>query len=491
MKTGLRILFCVLFAMAADGRASAEDARDAVVKIFVTANKMDFYRPWQSKGIRAGTGSGCVIAGNRILTNAHVVADSTFIQVRKESDPRKYTARLEAVGHDCDLAILSVEDPEFFKGIRALEFGALPSLQDAVTALGYPAGGDKLSITEGVVSRVEIIPYTQSSKKLLAVQIDAAINPGNSGGPVIKDGKLIGVAMQVMTNSQNIGYMIPTPIIDHFLKDWEDGQYGGFPSLGIDFHNTENKTLRAYYSLDQQNGGVLVTRVYPYSPAADELREGDVILALDGVPIAVDGTFEFRKGERLELSYLIDRNPAGHTIDISLIRQGKPEKKSILLKSYAGLVAPPNSFKEPPYFIYGGLVFTVLSNDLLESWGAPWWEKAPIDFLNYLMGKGRLNPGERKEIVVLLEVLPDDINVGYHTYSNEVLARVNGENFKSFEEFVKLLNNNSQPYTIFETDQNARIILRNEGVGDATRKILLRNHIPSQYSTGVAAWLAQ
>ena len=148
--------------------AKNENPRDAVVKVFVTSNDVDYYRPWQSKGSESSSGSGCVITGNRVLTNAHVVNGNTFIQVRKESDPRKYTARVEAIGHDSDLAFLKVDDPHFFDGIVPFEIGELPNLQEMVVALGYPTGGDKLSITEGVVSRVEIIPYTQSAKKLLA-----------------------------------------------------------------------------------------------------------------------------------------------------------------------------------------------------------------------------------------------------------------------------------------------------------------------------------
>ena len=102
---------CV-FLRPVEGRC--DNLRDSVVKIFVTSNRMDFYRPWQSRGSFSATGSGCVLPGQRILTNAHVVADNTFIQVRKESDPTKYTAKVEALGNDCDLAILKVDDPRFF-----------------------------------------------------------------------------------------------------------------------------------------------------------------------------------------------------------------------------------------------------------------------------------------------------------------------------------------------------------------------------------------
>ena len=196
---------------------------DSLVKVFVNKNSMDYLNPWQSHGGQMVTGSGCIIAGNRILTNAHVVNDHTFIQVRRESDPEKYVATVEAIGQDYDLALLRVEDPEFFRGVSPMEFGELPNLQDAVTVFGYPMGGEQLSITAGVVSRIEVVPYAQSGRELLSIQIDAAINPGNSGGPVLKGDQIVGVAMQELPSSQNIGYMIPVPVIAHFLEDVRRG----------------------------------------------------------------------------------------------------------------------------------------------------------------------------------------------------------------------------------------------------------------------------
>lgn len=230
------ILICPSISVAGDSPPLKASQRDmslmnAVVKIFVTTNRMDYYRPWQSKGIKASGGSGAIIEGNRILTNAHVVSDQTFIQVKKDADPKKYTARLVAIGHDCDLALLEVEDPSFFENTTPLEFGELPKLQDSVTVMGYPLGGGKISITEGVVSRLEVTAYAQSSRQLLSVQIDAAINPGNSGGPVLRNGQLVGIAMQVLQAGQNIGYMIPTLIIEHFFEDLKRGTYEGFPML--------------------------------------------------------------------------------------------------------------------------------------------------------------------------------------------------------------------------------------------------------------------
>jgi len=496
--------FCFIFfiaisptvLMAEEAALLSESQKDSsltsgVVKIFVTTNKMDYYRPWQSKGIKSSGGSGTIIKGNRILTNAHVVSDHTFIQVKKDADPKKYTAHLVAIGHDCDLALLEVEDPHFFDNIIPLEFGDLPKLQDSVTVMGYPMGGGKISITEGVVSRLEVTAYAQSSRQLLSVQIDAAINPGNSGGPVMQNGKLVGIAMQIFQAGQNIGYMIPTLIINHFFKDLDDGKYEGFPMLGVDFKNTENAILREYYGITNEEGGVLISNVLPYSPAFNYLNRGDIILEINSVPIGEDGTFTFRGNERLSLTHLVTKEYIGSDIALKIMRDQKIKNVNIRLNSFVTLVPHAHYFSEPPYYIYGGLVFTVLSIDLAYSWGNRWWEKAPLDFVYYTIGTGRLNKQEIKEVVVLLNILPDDINVGYHGISNEVITKVNGMDVKSFKDFILRIDEDKtkKQYTFFETEHKSQIILKNNNIDKVNDKILKRNNIPHQFSSDVNLWL--
>lgn len=177
-------------------------------------------------------------------------------------------------------ALLTVNDDEFWDGVSPVEFGSLPVLQDAVTVVGYPIGGDTISVTSGVVSRMEILSYVHGATELLGLQvcpiiicylicqfltyfqfvylnaktkmysrwfshlknilifslynfmqIDAAINSGNSGGPAFNDkGQCVGIAFQSLKHEdvENIGYVIPTPVIMHFIKDYEkSGEYTG------------------------------------------------------------------------------------------------------------------------------------------------------------------------------------------------------------------------------------------------------------------------
>ena len=183
---------------AAPVRAAAdEDAvKSSVVQFFTVIKQPDYYEPWKLGYQNNSGGSGVIIAGNRILTNAHVVSNQVFVQVRKSGDAKKYTGKVEFVAHDCETAVVTVDDPEFFKGTTPARFGSLPFQRDKVAAYGFPIGGDQLSITEGVVSRLEVNGYTHSGKNLLLIQTDAAINPGNSGGPVFQDGRLIGISFQ-------------------------------------------------------------------------------------------------------------------------------------------------------------------------------------------------------------------------------------------------------------------------------------------------------
>ena len=222
---------------ASDG---SDTMSDPVVKVYTAYSSQHPAMPWTNKAQEEATGSGFSIRHDGalcIVTNAHVVADATYVEVRKAGDARKYVATRLKVAHECDLATLQVEDARFWEGVTPLKLGAMPSLQDEVAVVGYPEGGEGVSITQGVVSRIEIQRYAHSGTSLLAVQIDAAINPGNSGGPALNaEGEVVGVAFQLQQESQNIGYVIPVPTIQHFLADAVPGdpsRCAGFCSLGI------------------------------------------------------------------------------------------------------------------------------------------------------------------------------------------------------------------------------------------------------------------
>ena len=486
MKCSKMIFLVMILSFASTPTAWANRyIKDAVVKIYTVTNKYDYYEPWQKMGQNSRNGSGCIISGKRILTNAHVVANQTFIQVRRAGEAKKYTAEVQVVAHECDLAILKVNDDSFFSGVRPIDIGSLAEIRDKVAVYGFPEGGDKLSITEGVVSRVENRKYTHSMADLLACQIDAAVNSGNSGGPVIRGDKLVGVAFQSLSggDAENIGYMVPTPIVKHFLIDIRDGKYDGIPDLGIAWQDMENPDIKGKYAMTAEQTGVLVDNVYPDSPANGILETEDVILSIDGKEVENDGTIEFREGERTSFEYLIQDKYINDALELEVLR----ENKILILKvklskpSHALRLVPYEEYDvAPTYFIFGGLVFQPLTVNFLKLWGNKWYYKASKNLLyQYYYGQ----PTEdKKEVVVLSKVLADEINVGYHDVHDKIVSYVDGKRIANMSDLVKAFENYQGEYHVILDEMGRRIVLDSEKVKKNGPNILRKYGINSDRS---------
>lgn len=464
-----------------DAYAAIEVALDAVVKIFTVASSPNYFLPWQNKPQREITGSGFVIHGRRILTNAHVVADHTFVLVRKHGSPTKHRAEVLAVGHECDLALLTVESEEFWEGMNFLEFGNIPYLQEAVAVVGYPQGGDNISVTRGVVSRVELTQYVHGASHLMAIQIDAAINPGNSGGPAIMNEKVAGVAFQNLSGAENIGYIIPVPIIEHFMADVnEQGKYIGFCTLGLSCQPTENVQLREHLKMPPGLTGVLVSKINPLSDSHRVLKKDDVIIAFDGVPIANDGTVHFRNRERITFDHLVSMKKADATGAVRVLRDGVQHEFHIKLGPLQTLVPVHQFDKLPSYFIFAGLVFTPLTQPYLHEYGDDWYNTSPRRLCERALTATPKKHGE--QLVILSQVLMDDINAGYERLAEYQVKKVNGVEVDNLKHLCQLVEGCTEKNIRFDLDDERVVVLNFQAGKDATSRILTRHRIPSAMS---------
>ena len=473
----------LLVFMAPISLQASDSASNAVVKVFTVSNKYNYAEPWQVSVQKHMTGSGVIISGNRILTNAHVVSDSVFIQVKRSGQAKKYTATVEYIAHDCDLAVLKVADEMFYKGATPIEVGELPRMKDKISVYGFPMGGEELSITEGVVSRVDQMTYVHSGENLLAFQIDAAINPGNSGGPVIRNNKIVGIAFQ-KSSGAGMGYMIPTPVINRFFDDIKDGSYGGIPGLGMEFQDMENDSLRAYCGMSSEQTGVLVTSISAKGSVADAIKVGDVILSIDGLSIDNDGKYAFRGDERLSFTYIFQMKRMNDKIRIKVFREKKVVEVDVkLTKTFndGRMVSNTIFGKTPTYYIYGGFVFTPLTlNLLVDSLGDNWSERAPSAFQEYYFNG--IPTKDRQEIIVILKVLPDEINVGYHNGSGLVVTEVNGIKISSMSDLISIIESNSKEYTVIKIADGAIGVIDRQKAAKSEQQILEKFGITSNRS---------
>jgi S1-C subfamily serine protease len=473
----LPALAAVALAMAPQRAPAAEDADDAieqaVVLIDVTAQHGDWYTPWQGGPIARGTGSGFLIGRGLILTNAHVVSDARQVLIKRNGNPAPSFAEVAFIAHDTDLALLRVSDPEFDAGVRPLPLGDLPSLRTRVRTYGFPAGGEQISRTEGVVSRVEFLTYLHSGADVhLAIQTDSAINPGNSGGPVIQDGKAVGVAFQTSTRLNDVGYFIPTPVVKRFLRDIQDGKYDGYAELGLVTSDLFNKSYRAHLGLPDGKSGVVVDRVMPGSSASGIVHEQDVVTAIDGVPVALDGSIRFH-GYSVGMEQVVEDKLIGESVELALIRDRAPITLRIPLKPLAFADRMRYRFDAlPKYLVYSGLVFVELDQEYLRTFGN-YWENADKSLLYAHFFKMMEQPdGGMAPPIVLSRILPHAINSGYRPFANSLVMAVNGQPVKSLPELHAALENPTQRHLVISLEAGRQIVLDRAEAQAAHRQIL-------------------
>jgi len=465
---------------------------DAVVKVWCAHSTPNFSLPWQRRRQERSSGSGFCIDTKRrvVLTNAHCVEWHAQVKLQRRGSDVKHLAKVLAVGWECDLAMLTVEDGEFWEGMQAVQLSQkIPRLEDDVLCVGFPVGGDTISVTSGVISRIEVTTYTQASAELLGIQIDAAINSGNSGGPAFNGaGECVGVAFQSLgaEEAENIGYVIPTVVVTHFLNDLlRHGKYTGFPTLGVDIQTMENEHLRESHGMAAKQKGVLVSRVPATSAASGVLEAGDVLLAFDGEPIGNDGTVRWRKHERLMYTWLVAQKFFEEAAGLTVLRGGKRLELQIPALRRETQLVPVHLFDKlypgPSYCIVAGLVLTSVSEQFLESeFGADWDHKAPVEMVKWATQDHAEFPGQ--QLVVLTQVLAHELTVGYENLENLRLVEVCGTPVRNLRHALELIGACATGYLRLELERNLLLILKAEAAKAATLEVLEKHGIPAAMS---------
>ena len=469
MKLLLTLLLSTLLLTA---QTEKEDiTKQAIVKIYNVSKIPSYLSPW-STSMGSSTGSGAIIEGGYILTNAHVVANQAFLEVQRYGERKRYIAKVFAVSHQADLALLKVEDKNFSSGVTPLTFGTLPEVEQKIVVYGYPMGGSTLSATIGVVSRVEHHTYAHSGETFLAVQVDAAVNPGNSGGPALSNGKIVGVVMQVISKSQNIGYLVPVSMVQHFIADMKDGKYDGFAELGIGTQKLENPAMRSYYGLDDSVSGKLIDKIVYNSSMKSVFKVGDILTAIDGHNIENDGTIAFRKHEYTDYNYYVDAHQMGDRMDFDIIRDRKARKVSGILKNVADdmfLVKTTRYDIMPTYYIYGGYVFSPLTRNLIRSTNR--------NRLRMSCLASKWQEEDKDEVVVLLKVLASDISRGDNNFGMWAIDTINGKPFKNFKEFYGMMENMKEKFIVLEDKDGVKVIIDKDESLDRQDELLKKYNI--------------
>ncbi|MEA3109220.1 MAG: hypothetical protein QOI88_3825 [Gammaproteobacteria bacterium] len=467
---------------------------NSVVKVFSTMRYPDPFKPWTKQAPNEVSGSGVVIEGRRILTNAHVVLYASQVQVQASAAGDKVPATVVAVAPGIDLAVLQLDDPTFFDTHPAVARASkLPHIKDAVMAYGFPTGGNSLSITKGIVSRIEFVSYNYPVSGL-RIQVDAAINPGNSGGPAIAGDKMIGLAFSKLGgDAQNIGYIIPNEEVELFLKDIADGRYDGKPAMYDDLQTLENPALRDYLKLDKSVEGMVVHRP-AHSDAAYPLKEWDVVSRIGNAPIDNQGMVKIDRDLRVSFGYLIQQTAVNGKLPLTVVRGGKTLAVQLPVSVEHPTLVTDLRGSYPSYFIYGPLVFSPATWQLVSSLENNTGLMRMLGLVKSPLVTRALDEpdGDLQELVVVSSpFFPHRIANGYSNPAGSVVYAVNGTRIKSLTHLVAVLRDLKDSFVTIEFDQKGgeALVFSRQAIMSATDDILMDNGVRAQGSPDtLAVW---
>ena len=484
MRNSAHLLLIVF--LITTGQLEAQDRYEgSVVKIHTTQRAPDMGKPWAKASPRKLSGSGVVIEGKRILTNAHVAlyAGELFVQAHQSAD--KIPATVVAAASTVDLAVLELDDDSFFESHATLPFAEdLPSVKAPVNVYGYPTGGEQLSITEGIVSRIEFAGFYGFSSGL-RVQIDAALNPGNSGGPALVDGRIAGLVFSKIQQADNIGYLISVDEILMFLEDVKDGQYEGKPMIRDQLQTAENPALRGKLALGDRTGMVVT---HPYESADSyPLKKWDVITHIGEHSIDNQGKVQVKDDLRLSFTFFVPKLAANGAVKLKIFRDGQPLDIELPVHPGTDLVMPYLNGRYPRYFICGPITFTQATQDVTgRIIGSSQKTMTALQLLQspLIMRQYDRPAFEGEEVVVLgAPMFPHRIAKGYDSAMLGVVSHINETPVRNLAHLVELIRDATGEYLVIGiAGKHETPVFKREELLASTEEILSDEGIRRQCS---------
>jgi S1-C subfamily serine protease len=435
----------------------------SLVRVNVTGQPYDYFRPWQKKAPFSKRALGAVLPQGRVLVTADLVANENYVELERAESGEKIAAKVKVIDYEANLALLEPIEKKFLDGLSPLELALDTVVGDRLAAWQLEPTG-ALVVTEGLVTTVQMMHYPMDVGQFLTYRMSIAMQYRENSYtvPLVKNNKLAGLLLRYDSRSQLLD-AIPAPIITHFLKDMQTEHYRGFPSVGFSFFPTRDPQLRSFAGETGKPAGVYVTSVEPNMPAGKAgLQVGDIVTAIGNNEIDQNGNYVDPLYGKIEFTNLITSHAyAGDALALKIQRDGKPMQLRVTLdhRSEQDYVVPPYNLDQPPaYYVLGGLIFQELSRQYLKEWGGNWLREAPQRFVYLDHFQSELFPEGHRRIVILSQVLPANNTIGYEDFAYLTVTKVNGKEINSLGDLAEAVQHPINGFIKIETEEDPKQI---------------------------------
>ena len=482
------LFFAALLALIVTGCATAPQKQistaeweKSVVRIEVSRKVYDYYQPWNRRNDRSMK-TGLVVGERQILTTCQDMSDHTLIRIQKDGGGKWVNATAVWIDYYANLAMLTVEDETFWKGLKAADLrGKEPTEGATLQILRWREG--KLENRSAEFTQYAVRQSEFSSISHVQMEMDSEIQAVGWGEPVVYNSHVVGILAQQRGRACKA---IPSPFIETILEARRAGTYRGLGYFHFYWQPAENTDSLDFLRLTGEPRGILVINVPERTDGQPNvLKPRDIILQIDGFDVDIQGDYQDPEFGQLMLENLATRGKwAGDDVKLKIWRDGKPLDVTYKLPKYeyAHSVVPYGVYDQPPeYLILGGLVFQPLTYPYLQRWGSEWERRAPFRLTYYTPDEATK---EQPSIVILSQVLPDPYNIGYQEQRYQVLQKVNGRKVSNLTELQEALKHPTDKFHVldFQAGEAAqRVVLAAAGADNAaTRRVLQRYGIQDE-----------
>ncbi|HEU0208913.1 MAG TPA: PDZ domain-containing protein [Candidatus Udaeobacter sp.] len=435
----------------------------ALVRVNVTGQSYDYFRPWQKKAPFSKRALGAVLPKGRVLVTADLVTNQNYVELERAESGEKTAANVRVIDYEANLALLEPTEKNFLDGITPLEITSDTVVGDRLAAWQLEPTGALLA-TEGLVTTIQMMPYPADVGQFLTyrVSIPMQYRENSYTVPLVKNNKLAGLLLRYDSRSQLLD-AIPAPVITHFLREADTQNYRGFPSAGFSFFPTRDPALRDFAGEKGKRGGVYVTSVEDGTPALKAgLKTGDVVTAVGSHDVDDNGNYVDPLYGKIAFTNLLTAHAyTGDTVPFHIDRDGKPMQLNLTLehRDANDYVSPPYSLDQPPhYYVLGGMIFQELSRQYLKEWGPNWEREAPQRLVYLDHFQSELFPDRNQRVVILSQVLPANSTIGYDDLAYLTVKKVNGKEIKSLGDLAEAVKHPVEGFIKIETEEDPKQI---------------------------------
>ena len=452
---------------------------NSMVGINATNQGYAMVQPWSKENPAYSQGFGIYLGDGNILTAANIVYSASFVEVTSADGSQTVHVIVTAFDPEANLALLRLKnetDAAFLDKLVPVTLGNAPRLGDKVTFWQFNDDGLPITTSGTLLATESSSPFTNSEPFVL-YNVKSSVTPlkGGAGNPIMRDNKLVALSASCDPSAQK-ALAVTHTMISRFLQQARSGNYTGFPADGTQVTELTDPVFRKFLGLPETGGGFYVVKLPVYGSFYKAgVRPGDVVESVNGIPLDSKGLIRDPALGPVSANVLFrDSAMPGDTITLGIRRKDKdgvsqPMTLDVKLDRSAlegDLINPAPFISNPPYRIYGGLVFVPLTGALMREINKLSKNRPPLNLLEAIQKKEDIRKKGVDEIVVFLMALPTQATLGYAQMNSSIVEKVNGVQVKSLKHLNQLLDLPApggthrievaqQPYTMYMSQKEA------------------------------------